>query len=168
LAISLNLDIVKIIFLRNEAYWTGLHIVPILLMASLFLGLYYNLSIWFKITDKTYFGTIISVSAALITIVLNFVLIPIIGYLGSAITTLFVYLYMCLFAYFTGRRHYPVNYDIRKIGYYLVLTIFLLVVGWNLNHPDKVISQLMKEIPVLLFVAIAYLAEIKKLKLNKN
>jgi O-antigen/teichoic acid export membrane protein len=168
LAISLNLDIVKIIFLRNEAYWTGLHIVPVLLMASLFLGLYYNLSIWFKITDKTYFGTIISVSAALITIVLNFVLIPIIGYLGSAITTLFVYLYMCLFAYFTGRRHYPVNYDVGKIGYYLLLTIFLLIVGWNLNHSDKIISQLLKEIPILLFVAIAYIAEIKKLKLNRN
>jgi O-antigen/teichoic acid export membrane protein len=168
LAISLNLDIIKVIFLRNEAYWTGLHIVPILLMASLFLGLYYNLSIWFKIMDKTYIGTIISVSAAVLTIVLNFILIPIIGYLGSAITTLFVYLYMCLFAYFTGQRHYPVNYNVGKIGFYLIVTVSLLALGWNLNHPDRLISQLMKEIPIIVFVLIAYILEIKKLKLNRN
>ncbi|MCK5705811.1 MAG: polysaccharide biosynthesis C-terminal domain-containing protein [Cyclobacteriaceae bacterium] len=168
LAISLNLDVIKLIFLRDEAYWTALHIVPILLMASLFLGLYYNLSIWFKIEDKTYFGTMISVSAAFITVAMNFLLIPHFGYEGSVATTLFVYLYMCLFAYFTGKRHYPINYNIKKIGLYLVFTLFLLVIGWNLKHSSKIISQLLKEIPILIFIAVAYMSEWKKLKLNKN
>lgn len=168
LAISLNLDIIKLIFLRNEAYWTALHIVPILLMASLFLGLYYNLSIWFKIEDKTYFGTMISVSAAFITITMNFLLIPHFGYEGSVVTTLFVYIYMCLFAYFTGKRHYPINYNIKKLGLYLAFTLILLVIGWNLKHSSKIISQLLKEIPILIFIVVAYMSEWKKLKLNKN
>lgn len=168
LAISLNLDIIKLIFLRDEAYWTALHIVPILLLASLFLGLYYNLSIWFKIEDKTYYGTMISVSAAFITIALNFLLIPHFGYEGSVATTLFVYLYMCLFAYFTGKRHYPINYDIKKLGIYLVFTLFLLIVGWNINHSSKIFSQLLKEIPILIFVVAVFISERKKLKLSKN
>lgn len=166
LAISLNLDIIKLIFLRNVAYWTALHIVPILLMASLFLGLYYNLSIWFKVEDKTYFGTIISVSAAFITIGLNFLLIPYIGYEGSVITTLFVYVYMCVFAYITGRRHYPVEYDIKRFGLYLLLAISLLVVGWQIDLSSKVISQLLKELPILIFAIVVYLLERKKLRLN--
>ncbi len=168
LAISLNLDIIKHIFLRDEAYWTGLYIVPYLLMASLFLGLYYNLSIWFKISDKTYFGTIISVSAAIITIIMNYLLIPIIGYLGSAITTLFVYLYMCIFAYFTGQKHYPINYNIKKIANYLLLTLALLFVGWKINYSSKIASQLFKEIPVLIFIIVAYISERKNLKINKE
>ncbi len=166
LAISLNLDIIKHIFLRDEAYWTALHIVPILLMASLFLGLYYNLSIWFKVEDKTYFGTMISVSAAFITVVLNYLLIPHIGYEGSVITTLFVYIYMCAFAYFTGRHHFPVNYDIKRFGLYLLLAVFLLAVGWQIDLSSKVASQLLKEIPILVFAFVVYLLERKKLQLN--
>jgi len=168
LAISLNLDIIKVMFLRDQAYWTGLHIVPILLMASLFLGLYYNLSIWFKIVDKTYFGTFISVSAAFLTILLNFILIPVIGYTGSAITTLAVYLYMCAFAYFTGQKHYPINYEIGRLGAYLIFAIFLLVFGWYLNFSNKLLTQFLKEIPVILFAVIAYIGEAKRLKINKN
>lgn len=166
LAISLNLDIIKVIVLRNEAYWTGLHIVPILLLGSLFLGLYYNLSIWFKIQDKTIYGTIISVSAAIITITLNYALIPIIGYLGSAITTLIVYVYMCIFAYLAGQKHYPINYDIKKFGFYLIISVVLLYIGWNLNIENFYVSQLLKELIIILFVVIAYIGERKKLKLN--
>jgi len=168
LAISLNLDIIKHIFLRDEAYWTALHIVPILLMASLFLGLYYNLSIWFKIQDKTYFGTIISVSAAIITIGMNFWLIPYFGYEGSAVTTLIVYFYMCLFALITGRKHYPIKYDLKKLGFYLVLAFVLLFIGWNINHPSEIVSQALKEIPILVFIVVFFVSDRKKLKLSKN
>jgi len=110
----------------------------------------------------------ISVSAAFITIALNFLLIPHFGYDGSVATTLFVYLYMCLFAYFTGKRHYPINYDIKKIGIYLVFTLVLLIVGWNINHSSKIISQLLKEIPILIFVIVVFMSERKKLRLSKN
>jgi O-antigen/teichoic acid export membrane protein len=137
-------------------------------MASLFLGLYYNLSIWFKIVDKTYFGTMISVSAAVLTISLNFILIPMVGYTGSAITTLVVYFYMCLFAYLTGQKFYPVNYKIGRLAVYFALAILLLIMGWSISFNNEIMTQALKEIPILLFVAIAYIAEIKKLKLNRN
>jgi O-antigen/teichoic acid export membrane protein len=168
LAISLNLDIIKLIFLQNEAYWSALHIVPVLLMASLFLGLYYNLSIWFKIKDKTYFGTIISVSAAFITIALNFVLIPHFGYEGSAATTLFVYFYMCLFAYMTGQKHYRISYDLKRIGYYMFLMLSLLILGWNIDLYSTIGTQLLKEFVVLVFLAIILVFEGKKFKLRKS
>lgn len=164
LAISLNLDFIKVIVLRNEAYWTGLHIVPILLFASLFLGLYYNLSIWFKISDKTIFGTYISGSAAVLTIVLNFLLIPLIGYLGSAITTLLVYFYMCAFAYYTGRRYYPVPYDLKKLGTYFIVGTALLAVGWNMDLDGFFINQFFKEVIILVFAIFIILSERKSLR----
>jgi len=95
-------------------------------------------------------------------------LIPHFGYEGSAATTLTVYLYMCVFAYFTGKRNFPINYDIVKLGKYLVLTIVLLIIGWNLHHTSKIISQLLKEIPIVIFAIIAYYGEKKNLKLSKN
>lgn len=164
LAISLNLDIIKHIFLRDEDYWSALHIVPVLLTASLFLGLYYNLSIWFKVIDKTYFGTIISVSAAIITIVLNYLLIPIYGYDGSAMTTLIVYVFMCAFAYFTGMKYYPVKYDVKRLLLYLGLMVLLLVVGWQIKMPNEIITQIIREALIFIFIVIAYLAERKQFR----
>ena len=168
LAISLNLDIIKLIVLRDEDYWTGLGVVPVLLLASLFLGLYYNLSIWFKIEDRTYFGAIISVSAAAITIVLNYLLIPVIGYMGSAVTTLFVYFYMCLLAYLSGQKYYPINYKIKKLGVYVLLGCAFLCAGWFLPIESKIGLQFARELLILLFIAIAYIVEKKNLRLSKN
>jgi O-antigen/teichoic acid export membrane protein len=168
LAISLNLDMIKVIVLRDDDYWTGIHIVPILLMATFFLGLYYNLSIWFKITDKTHFATLISVSAAFLTIGLNIGLIPVLGYLGSAITTLIVYAYMFLFAYLTGQRHYPVKYDMGKLGIYGAVMLVLLTFGWYISHPNPIIQQFIKEVPIALFAIILCLSEFKNLIRSKN
>ena len=168
LAISLNLDLIKHIFLRDQAYWTALHIVPILLMASLLLGLYYNLSIWFKITDKTYFGTIISVSAAIITISMNYLLIPYFGYDGSAFTTLFVYLYMCLFAYFTGKKHYPIPYNLKKLTMYFFLGGFLFFLGWHTQFSSILLTQVFKEVLVLFFVILVFFNERENIFISRN
>ena len=168
LAISLNLDILKHIFLRDEAYWTGLHVVPVLLFASLFLGLYYNLSIWFKITDKTYFATIISVSAAILTITFNYLLIPHLGYDGSAYTTLIVYVYMCVFAWITGRKYYPIDYNLKKLGGYIVLTLVLFAAGWHIKLESVILTQLARELPVVMFMLIVLWSERKILLRNKN
>jgi O-antigen/teichoic acid export membrane protein len=106
------------------------------------------------------------VSAAVITIVLNYALIPVIGYLGSAITTLVVYIYMCVFAYITGQKYYPIKYDIGKLSFYLGLTLILLLIGWNINIENIYVSQILKELLILVFIAIAYIRERKKLQLN--
>ena len=87
LGVGTNLDILKY-FLGDSKYWQGLAVVPILLVGYLFQGIYYNLTIWFKLTDKTYYATIITVAGAIITIAANYVLIPIAGYLGSSLGNL--------------------------------------------------------------------------------
>jgi len=124
LVISLNLSIFKW-FIPNPAYWEGLVIVPILLMANVFLGIYYNQSIWYKLADKTKYGAYIAVGGAVLTVILNFVLIPIIGYLGAALTTLTVYFSMMIASYYYGQKHYPIKYNLRKIGLYLVSALVL-------------------------------------------
>ena len=97
----------------------GFLVVSILLLANLFLGIYYNLSIWYKLTEKTKYGAYLSIFGAIITLALNFILIPIIGFVGSAWTTLVCYFSMTVASYYLGKKHFPVPYNIRHIGLYL-------------------------------------------------
>lgn len=124
LLVMLNIDFVKY-FINNEELWEGLDIVPILLFANIFLGIYYNLSIWYKLSEKTGYGAIISILGAVFTIVLNLILIPIIGFRGSAWATLFCYLGMALMSYYWGKKHYPIPYKIKKGTFYLILVLVL-------------------------------------------
>ncbi len=125
-SVSLQLDFLGHLFLRNPVYHTGLHIVPFLLFGYLFLGIYYNLSIWFKLKDKTYVGTIISVSAALLTIFLNYIMIPLAGYLGSAMVTSFIYLIMAVGCYTWGKKQFPVPYKIWRGLFYLGFSVLIV------------------------------------------
>jgi O-antigen/teichoic acid export membrane protein len=125
LAVSINLDILKH-FLRSEEYWQGLHIVPILLLAYLFLGVYYNLSVWYKLTDKTYYGTIITVGGAILTIAANYILIPYFGYEGSSWATFICYFSMAAACYWLGRNFYPIPYGVGKSLAYILLTTILI------------------------------------------
>ena len=97
----------------------GFLVVSILLLANLFLGIYYNLSIWYKLTEKTKFGAYLSIFGAIITLALNFILIPLIGFVGSAWATLVCYFSMTVASYYLGKKHFPVPYNIRRIGLYL-------------------------------------------------
>ena len=168
LAISLNLDILKRFVLQNKTYWQGLHVIPILLVANLFLGIYYNLSIWFKVTDKTIYGTFISISAAVLTVVLNVIFIPYYGYEASATITLTVYLYMSVVVYWLGQKYYPVPYQISKMSLYFFTGIFLLVVGWYMPVESLVLRQILREIPVLTFILLVYFMERKKIRVTGN
>ena len=103
--------------------------MPILLLANLFLGVYYNLSVWFKLTDKTYFGTYIGAAGAVLTIILNFLLIPIMGYLGSAWATLACYFMMAGLCWWLGERHFPVPYPVGRLLLWLLGAVVLVWVG---------------------------------------
>lgn len=133
LFISLNVDWIAPIVIRGEGFRTGLAIVPILLLANLFLGMYYNLSIWFKLSEKTHWGTILATLGAVITIVGNVALIPIIGYMGSAYTTLACYFIMVLVSYIAGQKHYPVPYQLFKISRMIVIAVILYYAGEQIN-----------------------------------
>lgn len=120
---ALYLDI--IVLVNKGHYRTGMGIVPIVLLANVMLGIYYNLSIWYKITDKMYWGIIITLIGAGITIISNYLLIPIWGYWGAAWATLFCYSSMTLIAYFVGQRYYPVPYPVARIMMYMCLALVL-------------------------------------------
>ncbi|MEJ8756447.1 polysaccharide biosynthesis C-terminal domain-containing protein [Pontibacter sp. H259] len=141
LFISVFRDDFGYIFLRRPEYREGLMVVPVLLLANLFLGVYYNLSVWFKLTDKTKFGTYISFGGAALTIVGNLLLIPVLGYMGSAIATLVCYFSMALASYLLGNRHYPIPYPVKTMAGYILLaaafvwvTIVIDIENWWVRH----------------------------------
>lgn len=116
-------DLLKILLIRNSDYWEAMKIVPLILLANFCLGIYHNLSVWYKITDRTRFGAFISVGGAIITLTVNFLLIPTMSYMGSAIATVGAYGTMMLLSYYFGQKYYPIPYNLRKIGLYLVVSI---------------------------------------------
>lgn len=126
LVVTLFIDAFK--YLIGPNYHEGLFIVPILLMANLFLGMYYNVSIWYKLTDRTKLGALISLFGAAITIVLNILLIPRLGYEGSAWTTLAAYFGIWALGYVVGQRYYRVPYDLPRIGIYIALGLAIFFI----------------------------------------
>lgn len=129
LGISLYIDIVKWFFLAiNREEWTeGLYVVPLFAMANIFLGIYYNLSIWYKLTNKNMMGAAITLAGAAITIGLNILLIPKLHYLGAAISTFCCYTFMMIISYTQGQKHYPVPYAKKKLLAYLALVVLLVL-----------------------------------------
>ncbi len=153
-------DIIKTIIIRDEAFWEAMWIVPIILIASFCLGIYHNLSVWYKITDRTKFGAYISVFGAIITLALNIWLIPIIGYKGSALATLAAYGSMALLSYFFGKKYYPIPYNMKKIVLYLSLSI-----GFSLVYFYKFREEYSIGIPLLLiFIGLVYALERNDIK----
>ncbi|MBT8219699.1 MAG: polysaccharide biosynthesis C-terminal domain-containing protein [Bacteroidia bacterium] len=121
LGVSYYLDVVQ--WILPQKYHAGVAAVPILLMAFLFLGLYYNVAIWYKLADRTQIGMYISVGGAFVTIVLNILLIPILGYFGSAWSTLLCYVIMVVVCYILCQKYYPIQYPVGKILFYLVVAV---------------------------------------------
>jgi O-antigen/teichoic acid export membrane protein len=116
-------DLIKGVIIRDPVFWEAMEVVPVILTASLFLGIYHNLSVWYKITDRTRFGAIISLIGAALTIAINVIYIPIYGYMASAWATLAAYGSMMLLSYLLGKKFYPIPYNTRKIGLYLGFSI---------------------------------------------
>lgn len=132
LGILLFLDLVKI-FLGSK-FHSGLTVVPVLLMANLFLGLYYNFSVWFRLKDRTMLGAWVSLAGGLLTIGLNLVWIPRYGYVGAAFVTLICYAFMSFATWFAGRKHYPVPYDFGRMSLYVGIALGLYFLNKGLAH----------------------------------
>jgi O-antigen/teichoic acid export membrane protein len=162
LTVGMFPDIFKIII--GSTYHEGLYIVPILLMANVFLGIYYNQSVWYKLTDKTTFATIIPITGAGITLALNFLLIPKMGYEGSAWATLACYGGMAILSYIIGQKHYAVPYNLRKIFLYLFVSVLFCMLGLqSMNWFENNIPPAMARIFLLgIFFLLAYWMDLKK------
>ena len=160
LGVTLYIDIVKG-FLRSNAFYEGLAVVPILMMANIFLGIYVNLSIWYKLTDRTKLGAYVSLIGALITVILNVLWIPTIGYMGSAWATLIVYMFMAGASYVLGRKHYPVPYQVWKVAFYILFALGLYFVDRDFNGSVPLPPYVFKTILLVVFVSITALVEHK-------
>jgi O-antigen/teichoic acid export membrane protein len=123
LAVIVFADLFKMLMIRDESYWVAMKVVPLIILANFFLGIYTNLSVWYKLIDKTHIGAWISIVGAAVTLLLNFLLIPKFSYMGSAIATIAAYGSMMLISYFLGRNQYPIPYDRNRICGYLALSI---------------------------------------------
>jgi len=132
------IDLLK--YFINPNYWGALAIVPVILLANLFLGIYYNLGIWYKLTDKTIYGMYFSIIGAIITIVLNLWLIPIIGIMAAAYATLIAYVSMTVISYLFGKKYYLVNYNIKKMAIYLISAVAICYLSFNYFRENYIMS----------------------------
>ena len=132
----------------------GFLVVSILLLANLFLGIYYNLSIWYKLTEKTIYGAALAVFGATITVILNFILIPYIGFVGSAVATLICYFSMMIASFILARKHYPIPYNFSRILLYFSLMISIFIILYCTSF-----TLLIDVLFILVYLLIVYVLE---------
>ncbi|WP_420571317.1 MATE family efflux transporter [Kordia sp.] len=167
LVVVAYIDLFASILIRQKEYLDALAIVPIILLANLFLGIYNNLSIWYKLTDKTSYGMYISIFGAIVTIIFNLVMIDKIGFMASAWATLVAYGGMMIISYILGQKHYKVPYNIKQvIGYILLASVLSAISFYDGFRGNYIIATAL----VLVFLGIIYVAERKELKrlINKG
>ena len=157
LSVMLYLDVVKHFIGSSFHSKEGIEIVPILLMANLFLGIYYNLSIWYKLTEKTGYGAILAIFGAVITLILNIILIPKIGFIGSAWATLFCYFSMMIASFLIGRKHYAIPYDLKRVFTYIFLSFALYKISVYFET-----SMLLNTVYLFVFIIAIFVLEKSK------
>lgn len=151
LAVMFYLDLLRYVIGRD--YWSGLKVVPIVMLAEIFMGVYFNLSFWYKLTDQTRWGAYFSLVACTIVVLMNIFLIPIYGYTACAWAGLTGYAVAMLLSYFVGQKKYPIAYDLKSIGLYVLLAAVLYAVGEWLPVENIVLLLLLRTVLLLLFVA---------------
>ncbi len=163
LLITLYIDVFKY-FITNEDYWVGLDIVPIVLMANLFLGVFYNLSVWYKLNNLTRYGAYIAVLGSAVTLFVNIAFVPKFGYTASAWGHFACYLTMIIISYFWGRKVYPVGYDIKRIISFTGVAMALYYCS-VFFRPEELITRLgFNSLLFAVFFVFVYLNEKKNLK----
>ncbi len=134
LAVIVFADLLKLLLLDNKTYWEAMKVVPLIVFANFFLGIYTNLSVWYKLIDKTKIGAYISIVGAMVTLGLNFLLIPTMSYYGSAIATIAAYGSMMLLSYYLGKNQYPIPYDMKRIFGYLLLSVLFSGISFYIPY----------------------------------
>lgn len=157
LGVMFYIDIIKYFISPN--YHEGLKVVPILLIANLFLGIFFNFSIWYKLNDMTKYGAWLAIFGAVITIVLNLVLVPIYGYVGAAWATLVCYFLMTLLSFYWGQKYYKVPYEVGNAVFYFVLALSLYFISVFLKPESQTLMYVLNTILLLVFVAIFVVKE---------
>jgi O-antigen/teichoic acid export membrane protein len=157
--ISVNLNWIGPLFLKGDAYEMGFSIVPLLLLGYLLLGIYFNLSIWFKLTDKTNYSFWITFLGALVSVAGIVFLVPVWGFMGAALSTVACYLVMVAVCYFFGQKYYPIPYQTNRGLGYLILAFALSYFGYFLETGVGSLDFILKNSGALLFIAAAFFVE---------
>ena len=157
LGVSLYTDILQL--LVGKDFREGLDVVPILLLANLFAGVFFNLSIWYKLTNKTWYGIYYTFAGAAITITLNIVLIPRIGYYGAAIARLFCYIAMCVLCYIGGKKFLQIPYDIKAMGIHFSVAIVLFILGYFVTIDQPILHFFYRLMLILSFIMFVIIYE---------
>ena len=158
LGVMLYIDLIRY-FIPNKAYWVGLNVVPILLLANVFLGIYYNQSVWYKLSDKTRYGALIAIFGAMITIAINYFFIPEYNYMASAWATFACYASMMVASYFLGQHFYPVPYNLKKNFGYIAVAVLLYFGSTVIPDYGELIHFLLNSLIMLVFLAGIYMVE---------
>lgn len=162
LGMVLYLDLIK--FIIDAEYHSGLKVVPIILAANLFYGIYFALSMWYKLTDKTRYGAYMALTGAAVTIGLNFLLVPAIGYMGSAIAVLACFTIMMVISYFLGQKYYPIPYNLKRIGFYFLVAAILFILSRFTEDLQPIFRYTLHTILILTFLATVFMLEKKELR----
>lgn len=152
LGVMFYIDIVK--FIIESKYHEGLSIVPYVLLGNLFFGVFFSLSLWYKLSDKTRYGAIMAIIGSVITILLNIWLVPRIGYMGAAYSVLICFGVMMIISYFWGQKHYPIPYQIKRILFYFAFAMILFAAGTQINFENQWIKMLAKTPLLLAFICV--------------
>ncbi|WP_372946886.1 lipopolysaccharide biosynthesis protein [Mariniphaga sp.] len=168
LGMMLYLDVIKLII--PIEYEEGFSVVPFVMLANLFFGIYFTLSLWYKLTDMTRYGAYISILGAVITIILNFILIPLFGYKGSAAALLFAFFVMMVISYFLGQKYYPVPYNLKRIATYFLVAAAIYVLSLITRLQPVVIKFPVNTLFLFVFIFTIYKLEKSQLKrlFNRN
>ena len=166
----LYIDIIKVII--DKEYHEGLKVVPIILMANLFFGIYFTLSLWYKLKDMTRYGAYMALTGAILTLILNLLLIPVLGYMGSAISMLVCFLTITIMSYLWGQKYYPVPYPLKRILTYFLVSAFIFVLSIFTNKLIPVLEYSANTFFFLIFMGLVYMYEKHELnrlfKINKK
>lgn len=153
LSMVFYLDLIKLLIDRD--YWEGLKVIPIVLFSYIFQGVFFNLSLWYKLQDKTMYGAGFSVLGLGITLGINIAFVPIFSYMASAWAAFVCYFAMMVVSYFVGQKHMPINYDLKKISLYTVLTLGLFAFGSLINLPGgEAVNMAFKTLLLIVYVSI--------------
>lgn len=151
LVVVFYMDILK--YLVGRTYWEGLRVIPIVMMAEIFMGIYFNLSFWYKLEDKTYWGAIMSTIACAVLLAVNFIFVPRYGYVACAWGGVAGYGTAMLLSYFIGQHYRPIRYDVKGMAIYFVLTLALFAVSQLWPMENQWLRMGANTILLVLFVA---------------
>lgn len=143
----------------SPAYFSGLKVVPVIMMAEFFFGIFFNLSLWYKLTDRTAWGTWFTLLGLAVTVGLNFLLVPRMGFMGCAVAALCCYGVMMLASYFTGRVKYPIGYDVRRIVFYIVAAMALWGAGWLLTTGENLFDLPLRVLLLAVYAGLVFMTE---------